>query len=354
MLRAQVPDIARTDFSPSISVSTSSRARPSGLAGRAVDTAGVAHPSTEHLVAAAQPEHPSAASCVGHDVVVPTLRTQERKIAEGGFRAQQYHHIGVARQRRARAERTRSPPKAPFGADPCRPKLAILERVGATILTRSSRARGRIAPSRSRAAPSSGGRLRAASSHGMTPAAWPSPYGGRYPGPRRRTDRGSPRNLLMANPVIMAASSGSSTAFVPTTAAIDTAAIDVGEQADRNLRVARESHVRDVAVPQVGLRRAPCPFHDHQVAGPCQALEALHHRGEETIAARDVVRRPERRGGAPVHHDLRRPVGLGLEQHRVHVDRRRESGRTRLKRLCPGRSPRHRDTPRHCSTCSGA
>ena len=110
-------------------------------------------------------------------------------------------------------------------------------------------------------------------------------------------------------------------------------AVDVGEQADRNLRAAGEPHVRDVALAQVRLRRASRALDDHQVEGVGEPLEAFHHRRDQPGAACEEIPRLQGRGRASVHHHLRSAVGLGFEQHRVHVHRRRKPGGAGLERL---------------------
>ena len=119
----------------------------------------------------------------------------------------------------------------------------------------------------------------------------------------------------------------------------DPAPLDVRDEADGDARPAGEAHVGDVALAKVRLRRAPRPLDEHEIEGGGQALEALEHRAEEPVAPREVVRRFEGRDGPPVHHHLRGPVGLGLEEHRVHVHRRGEPRRARLERLRPADFP---------------
>ena len=115
----------------------------------------------------------------------------------------------------------------------------------------------------------------------------------------------------------------------------DPAPVDVREEADRDSRAPGEAHVRDVAVPEVRLRRAPRPLDDHEIEGTREAIEALEHRDEEAVAPREVVGGFEGRDRPSVHHHLRGPIGLGLEQHRVHVHRRGEPGRAGLEGLGP-------------------
>ena len=154
---------------------------------------------------------------------------------------------------------------------------------------------GVAASVRSSVAASSRGSRRAASSQGMTPRqgqpVWRTMS--RTPWSKRA---GSPRSLLTAKLLIIAASAGSSTAFVPATAGDDPAAVDVREQAHRHLGAAGEAHVGDVACPQIGLRRASRPLDDHELVPARKALEALHHRREQPVPRRHVVGRSPGRG----------------------------------------------------------
>ena len=62
----------------------------------------VAHPASEHLVAAAESEHPAAGAGVRDDVVIPALGAQEGEVAEGRLGAHEQHDVGIAGQRGAR------------------------------------------------------------------------------------------------------------------------------------------------------------------------------------------------------------------------------------------------------------
>ena len=58
--------------------------------------------SAEHLIAAAEPEHMTAAPDMRGEIDVPALRAQEVEIAARRFRAGHDHEVGIARDRLAR------------------------------------------------------------------------------------------------------------------------------------------------------------------------------------------------------------------------------------------------------------
>ena len=111
------------------------------------------------------------------------------------------------------------------------------------------------------------------------------------------------------------------------------AAVDVSEETDRRFDAAREAHVGDVTPPQVGLGGAAGAFDDDQVAPGGEPLEAVEDAPEELTPAVEERPRGPRSGHPPLYDDLRGSVGLGLEQHRVHVDRGGETRGPRLERL---------------------
>ena len=174
-------------------------------------------------------------------------------------------------------------------------KLAIRESRGATIRTRPPGRRGGIAPAPSRVAASSRGRRRAASSQGMTPRqgqpVWRAMS--RTPSAKRA---GSPRSLLTAKLRIIAASAGSSTTFVPATAAMTpprtmSASRHTGTCARRAkpmFAMSRARRLVSAALPApstITSSKAPARRSKLSITGP-----------QEPVAPRHVVRRPEGRG----------------------------------------------------------
>ena len=222
-LRAQVPPTGRTDFSPCITVSTSSRPSPG---------ASPAGPSTP---SGSRTRRPS----IWYPPQSPMTRPPERACEMTSWshpsdrrNARSPRVDFVPRSTTTSASRGSGEPggtKAKSTPGSIRrgstsSKLAIRERRGATMRIGSPAPvapAGRPPPPgrRSRTTASSGGSRPAASSHGMTP---------RQGQPARRSmsrtpsskRAGSPRNLLIAKLLTIAASAGSRTARVPTTEAM--------------------------------------------------------------------------------------------------------------------------------------
>ena len=110
-------------------------------------------------------------------------------------------------------------------------------------------------------------------------------------------------------------------------------AIDIADEHHRHPRRAREPHIGDVAAAQVDLGGAPGAFDHDDIGLRAQAVIAGEHVVEQTGTPLAPVRRAERPADAPVNDDLRGAVALRLEQHRVHVDMRRDARSERLRRL---------------------
>src|SRR5882672_4950839 len=60
-----------------------------------LDPGGITHHASQHLIAAADPEHVPAAPNVSMKVDVPALRPQESEITPRRFRARQDHQIDI-------------------------------------------------------------------------------------------------------------------------------------------------------------------------------------------------------------------------------------------------------------------
>ncbi len=123
----------------------------------------------------------------------------------------------------------------------------------------------------------------------------------------------------MRKPRIIAASPGSSTARVPTTAAITPPRSMSPTSTTGHLCGAREAHVGDVAGAQVDLGRGARALDDDEVALRLKAPIALHHLGQQLPPRLAVIGRAERPAHAAVDDELRGAIGLRLQQHRVHV-----------------------------------
>ncbi len=113
----------------------------------------------------------------------------------------------------------------------------------------------------------------------------------------------------------------------------DPAAVDIAHKDHRHIRRLGKAHIGDVAGAEVDLGRAACAFDDDQIA-PCgEAVKALEHLGHQGRLQLAIVPRLERGEALPLHDHLRADIGLGLEEHGVHIDERLEPRRPRLKRL---------------------
>ena len=115
----------------------------------------------------------------------------------------------------------------------------------------------------------------------------------------------------------------------------DAAPVDVADEHDRNAGRLGEAHVGDVAGAEVDLGRAAGALDEDDVGIGDDAGEALHHPRQELGLPRPVFRRPHGAGALAVDDHLGAGIALRLEQHRVHMDRRRPPRRPRLKRLGP-------------------
>ena len=113
------------------------------------------------------------------------------------------------------------------------------------------------------------------------------------------------------------------------------AAVDVADEDDRNIGRLGKSHVGDVAGAQVDLGRASRALDEDDVHAVADPREALEHPGQQLRLPPPVFRGPHRPGTLALNNDLRPGLALRLEEHRVHVDRRRKPGGPRLQRLRP-------------------
>ena len=111
------------------------------------------------------------------------------------------------------------------------------------------------------------------------------------------------------------------------------ALVDVADQHDRQIGRLGKAHVGDVVRAQVDLRRAAGTLGQDQIRIAAQLLEALQHVGHQIGLEPGIVARRSRRENAPLNNHLRADFGLRLEQHGVHMRRRRYPARARLQRL---------------------
>jgi hypothetical protein len=111
------------------------------------------------------------------------------------------------------------------------------------------------------------------------------------------------------------------------------AAVDVGDQQHGAVDRFGEAHVGDVARAQVHLRRAARTLDDHGLETAAQALESGDDLAKQPRLRLLVGARLHIRKRLAADDDLRAAVARGLEQHRVHVGKRRDARRLRLQRL---------------------
>ena len=111
------------------------------------------------------------------------------------------------------------------------------------------------------------------------------------------------------------------------------ALVDVADQHDRQIGRLGKAHVGDVVRAQVDLRRAARALGQDQIRIAAQLREALEHVGHQVGLEPGVVARRAGGENPPLNDHLRADLGLRLEQHRVHVHRRRDAARPRLQRL---------------------
>ena len=274
-------------------------------------------------------------------------RAQRREIADGGLGARQQDQVGIARQRVAGLDQLDAHIR--LGAqrveiveigDARQPRHRDLDRARS-----SARA---IAVQRHRILRRQQVR---ASNHGTTP---------RLFSPVARFDR---REAVLEQQRIAAElvdeialdaapprPSGSS-AMVPTMRGDDPAALDVADQQHRHVGRLGETHVGDVALAQVDLRRAAGAFDQHQVGLRGQAARSCPAPPAAAAASARDNRAPwPGPRPCPAPPPARRSRDLRLQQHRVHVHRRRHPAGPRLQRLgAPDLAAfrRHRRVVRH-------
>jgi hypothetical protein len=106
----------------------------------------------------------------------------------------------------------------------------------------------------------------------------------------------------------------------------DAATMDVADEDDRNIGGARESHIGEIAVPQVDLGRGARAFDHHEIGSGGQPLKAFEHCRAEAVAIGEIVAGREGRRAATLHDDLGAAIRLRLEQDRIHVGHRLDPG----------------------------
>ena len=155
-------------------------------------------------------------------------------------------------------------------------------------------------------------------------------------------------------PAIIAASSGASAAFVPRICAKTPPRSMSPMSDDRAAGGAGEAHVGDVALAQVDLGRAARALDEDEIGLGFEARETVEHGAHQLGLQRLIFARAGGADDAALHDDLRADLALRLQQHRVHVDARRNAAGARLQRLRPADLAAVVPSRRRCSTCSAA
>ncbi len=115
----------------------------------------------------------------------------------------------------------------------------------------------------------------------------------------------------------------------------DAAALDVANQRHRQIGGLGKAHIGDVAGAQIDFGRAAGALNEDEIGRPGEPVEGGEHGRQQRRRERAVLTRRGRPIDAAAQHDLRRTLRLRLQQHRVHVDRRRDTAGARLQRLGP-------------------
>ncbi len=315
-------------FSPPSTVVTSSSPRPGDRFRRPLDPLRVGDLAPEHLIAAAEARDFPAAPRMGEDVDVPALRPQRLEIGEGRLRARQDDEIGGGSGAPGAANRNRTPGSARSGSKSS--KLEICGRRGTTITRSPDDAAG----SRSSATASSAGRRAASAKKGISPndgqpliaSICAHPVG---------EQRGVAAELVDQETAHQRRVIGVEHRARADDLRIDAAAVDVADQHDRRVRLARETHIGDIVLAQVDLRRAAGALDQHDVGLGAQDREALHHAAEQLGLPGLILARPRGADDLALHDDLAADLALRLQQHRVHMDAGLDAAGARLQRLRP-------------------
>ena len=111
------------------------------------------------------------------------------------------------------------------------------------------------------------------------------------------------------------------------------ALVDIGDQQHRAVHRLGEAHVGDVAGPEVDLGRRTGALHHHHRVLRGEARVGFEHRRAGDLLVVVVGHRVHVADGAALDDHLGAGIGVGLEQHRVHVGVRRQARGLGLHRL---------------------
>ena len=122
----------------------------------------------------------------------------------------------------------------------------------------------------------------------------------------------------------------------PNEARDDAAPVDVPNEHDRHTGCLRKSHVGDVAGSQIDLGGTSGALDEDDIHPLPDEAKALQHFRQQLRLPAPILGGAHPAGALPLHDHLRAGFAFRLQQHRIHVDRRREAGGARLQGL---RSP---------------
>ena len=309
----------------------SSRPSPGAVPAAPSIPSGSAMLVPQHLVTAANPEHPPAAAHVRGDVDVPARAAQRREIGERRLRSRQDDERRVAGQRLSRPHEDQlDPGSARSGSRSS--KLAICGRSGTAILTTIVPARGKERCIDARAMQSSAGSRCASGNHGTTPKQGSpvrSSIAARPPSNRRL----SPRNLLTMVPARRARSPADSRAWVPTSCAMT----PPRSMSPTSATGTSAASAKPILAMSPGRRLIsaglPAPSTSTRSAPAALRANAASTTGSSDDASARYSRAEAERRTAPQIDDLRRVASLRFEQHRVHVGGWRDPASACLQRL---------------------
>ena len=113
----------------------------------------------------------------------------------------------------------------------------------------------------------------------------------------------------------------------------DAAAVDVADQDDRHVGAGGKAHIGDVARPEIDLGRRAGALDDDEIGPLADLAPGIQHGVHQLRLEHLVVARLRLAEHLALHDDLAADVALRLQQHRVHVDRRRDAAGDRLQPL---------------------
>ena len=112
-----------------------------------------------------------------------------------------------------------------------------------------------------------------------------------------------------------------------------TAAVDISHQKDRSIRHLRHAHVHDIILLQIDLRRASGALDHDDIVLLLQSPVCLFHLGNQRLFICKILFRRHRSDRYAVDDDLGTGVGSRLQQNRIHVRLRFNTGGFRLHHL---------------------